>query len=216
MYNKSPWEDVLLTLLWVGEQLTRPTLYNLTESFEGWEYRRGLKRQLSRMEQRALLAREERAGQIGFRLTRLGRLAAMGGMDVKARWQRSWDGKWRMVLFALPVVRQPVRVKLLRWLRTNGFGYLQHSVWIHPDPPRVAVRELQEFRDDVEFFTIMEARCCAGHSNEALVLGAWDFREINQRYEGHLEFVAIGDRARRQLAASPTALGAWMRRERSA
>ncbi len=209
-------EEVLLMLLWAGDKLTRPTLTNLTESYETWEWRNGLRRQLPRMEQRQLLAREQRGNDLVFQLTQLGRLEALGGKDVVTRWERSWDGRWRQVLFDLPVRQTPVRMRLWRWLRENGFGYLQQSVWIHPDPVGEVLAALREFQDDVESFVVMEARCCAGYENEAIVAGAWDLAEINKRYEGYLRTVSLSTREMARLRAEPAMLARWLRTERQA
>jgi phenylacetic acid degradation operon negative regulatory protein len=178
-------EELLDVLLWGTSRLMSPTLERLTESFEAWEWRNG-GRQLRRLEQKELIQREQRVGQMVYQLTELGRLVAMGGRNPEPHWKRHWDGLWRMVVFDLPQRQQLVRQQLLRWLRQNGFGYLQNSVWIHPDPLTSITETLEEFRDDVESFTVMESRCCAGYSNEAVVRGAWDFEEINKRYETHL------------------------------
>jgi DNA-binding transcriptional regulator PaaX len=180
-------EDWLPVLIWAGDFISRPTWHNLFRSTEAIEHQDRLLRQLRYLEQRALLRQEQRAGQWVLRLTELGRLAALGGRDPEARWNRPWDGRWRMVLFDLPTSQQLVRQKLLRWFRQNGFGYLQNSVWIHPDPLGELSRALDKYRDDVETLTIMEARCCAGYSNDAIVRSAWDFDEINQRYQAYLD-----------------------------
>ncbi len=214
MSRKSHAEDWLMVLLWGTEKLMFPTLRNLTQSYEGREYERRLRFQFRRLEQRQLVKRDKRAGQIVYRLTELGRLAALGGRDPEARWKRPWDGQWRLVLFDLPVTRQTARQKLLRWLRENGFGYLQHSVWVHPDPLTRLVEAINEFRDDVEFFTVMQAQCCRGYSNQAIVNGAWDFPEINKRYEAYLKIAAadIRDALQRETRHAP--LAQWLRQER--
>ena len=48
-------------------------------------------------------------------------------------WNRTWDGKWRLILFDVPLGRDTQRNRLRRYLRNKGFGYLQNSVWITPD-----------------------------------------------------------------------------------
>jgi len=119
-------------------------------------------------------------------LTDLGRMASLGGRHPERQWQRSWDGQWRMLIFDLPANQKAIRARLLRWLWQNGFGYLQDSVWIHPDPLAELADALKDFRDDVESCTLLEAHCCVGYSNAALVAGAWRFKEINERHEAYL------------------------------
>jgi len=214
MGAKSVFEDVVLTLLWAADKLSRPTLQNLTDPSGPWDDRHGLQRHLARMEQRQLLVRQQRANQMVYQLTSQGHLEALGGKDVVARWGRPWDGRWRQVLFDLPATRKKVRMRFWRWLRENGFGYLQQSVWIHPDPVQELVETMNEFRDDVESFILMEATCCAGYSNQAVVNGAWDFAEINKRYATYIAQATISTAEARRLASSAGTLGLWLRRER--
>jgi len=182
-------EEWLSVLLWGADNLMAPTLQNLLESYEGWEYRTRFRHQLRSLERRQLLRRERRAGKLVYRLTEKGRLAALGGRDPRERWQRGWDGRWRMIIFDLPVGAKAVRLRLLRWLRQNGFGYLQDSVWITPDPIHELTDSLSGFREDVEALTVMEARCISGSAPDAFVSGAWKFSEINARYQRYLEFL---------------------------
>ncbi len=216
LVSRSDFEEALMTLMWAGGMLVRPTLANLTESFEGWQWRYGLRRSLARAERRGWLQRTERGSAIVYRLTNLGKLAAMGGTDLPARWRRRWDGRWRQVLFDLPAQRRQVRMKFWRWLRQNGFGYLQNSVWIHPDPIEEVIDALTEFREDVETFLLMEASCSRGYSNEAIVAGAWDFDEISKRHRAYISAAALSARAAARLRDSPSALKAWLTRERVA
>jgi phenylacetic acid degradation operon negative regulatory protein len=209
-------EEMVLLLLWTADKLSRPTLANLTQSYEGWAWQHGLNRLLDRTEARGLVRREGRAEQLVYRLTELGRLQALGGRDVVARWNRSWDGRWRQVLFDLPAHQKKVRLQLWRWLRTNGFGYLQNSVWIHPDPVGELGAALREWRDDVEAFVLMEAACCPGYTNSAIVAGAWDFAEINKRFHAYIQTVTLTARDTARLQATPAAAPGWLTRERHA
>jgi phenylacetic acid degradation operon negative regulatory protein len=216
MSAKSVLEDWLLAMLWGAEQLMVASSKSFDEPFEGWARRHGLHGRLARMERRKLVRREKRAGKLIFTLTQQGRLAALGGQDALSRWSRPWDGQWRQLLFDLPQHQQKTRMRLWRWLRQNGFGYLQQSVWICPDPVAEISAALDDFRDDVESLIVMEARCCRGYKNEAVVCGAWDFEEINRRHEGYLATATLSASERKRLATSPAELGAWLRRERIA
>lgn len=46
--------------------------------------------------------------------------------------KKSWDGKWRLVMFEIPEKQRTVRDKLRRALNDLGLGILQSSVWISP------------------------------------------------------------------------------------
>jgi phenylacetic acid degradation operon negative regulatory protein len=181
-------QELLYLLLWAGDMLARPTFRNLTESFESWAYQTGFHRQLSALEKQQLLESEKTpGGDRLYRLTEAGRRLALGPRDPAQRWKRRWDGKWRMVLFDVPQHRSSDRVRLRRSLANCGFGYLQNSVWITPDPLSTELESLRTGPVDVESLILLEARPCAGESDTEIVAGAWDFDTINLHYKRHLD-----------------------------
>ena len=214
---KAKTEELLYLVLWACETLSRPTWRNLTETFEGWAYRSGLLRQLQRLEKQQLLERP--AGDPRDRLHRLteaGRLQALGGRDPEASWKRHWDGRWRLVLFDVPEARSSARNKLRRYLQSRGFGYLQNSVWITPDPVSEERALLAGQTVDVESLILLEARPCAGESDTEIVAGAWDFVEINEHYAKHREVLARRPRRRLETEATAKAFYRWLSEEREA
>src|SRR6266545_6968518 len=183
-------EEFLYCLLWAAETLSRPTWRNLTESFEGWAYRSGLRQQLLRLEKQQWIERQAVSDRNRvLRLTETGRLAALGGRDPEARWRRRWDGRWRLILFDVPEARRGTRIRLRRYLRDRCFGYLQNSAWITPDPVTEQRAILADGPVDVESLVLLEARPCAGESDAQIVAGAWDFARINRRYAKHQEIL---------------------------
>ena len=55
-----------------------------------------------------------------------------------------WDGKWRIILFDIPVDANHKRDKLRRILLANGFAKLQASIYISPYPlNRLAIQYLK-------------------------------------------------------------------------
>jgi len=119
--------ELLNFLLWSAELLTKPAFRNLTDSYEAWAYRKGLFRQLDSLEKQQLLESDpEKPNQRVYRLTEQGRLESLGGRDPEARWSRNWDGRWRLVLFDLPITQNARRERLRRYLRNHAFGYLQN------------------------------------------------------------------------------------------
>ena len=166
----------------------RPTFRNLTDSYESWAYRKGLLVQLHRLERRRWIERKATAPKDRiYRLTEQGRLHVLGGRDPEQRWTRSWDGQWRMVLFDMPLGKDAQRRRLWSYLRDKGFGYLQKSVWITPDPLQEEREILASESVNVESLILLEARPCAGETDEQIVAGAWDFERINNHYTRHLK-----------------------------
>ncbi len=176
-------EEFLYLLMWSADMLMRPTFSNLNGSFESWAYRNGLGQQLARLEHRRLIERDPGGPDDRlYRLTAAGRLHALGGRDPEERWARPWDGQWRLVLFDVPMNRNAERERLRRYLRGRGFGFVQNSVWITPDPLVEERRLLAEGKINVESLLLLEARPCAGEPDSEIVQGAWDFARINEGY----------------------------------
>lgn len=185
---KAKTEELLYLLLWACDHIARPTFRNLTDSFEGWVYQNGFRDQLSALEEQKLLECQRLSdGQRLHRLTEAGRLLALGARDPVARWKRRWDGKWRMVLYDVPQIRSSDRIRLRRSLADRGFGYLQNSVWVTPDPLTNERVALTSAPVEVESLILLEMRPCAGETDAQIVAGAWNFEAINAGYDRHDE-----------------------------
>lgn len=211
---KARTELLLYRLSWAADMMMRPTWRNLDSSFESWAYGNGLLRQIQRLEAQSYLEtkRNPETGNRLVRLTEKGMDACRLGVDPEARWNREWDGKWRMVIFDVPEVDRRIRARMRRRLATEGFGWLQQSVWIAPSPFGIMLDELRGEVVDGNSLTLMEGTPAGGETPEDLVRGAWDFAAINQAWNAltaHLE-----------LAADPAImrerehLPQWMARER--
>lgn len=210
-------EELLNFLLWSASKLMRPTFRNLMDSYEGWAYRNGLARQVSIMEKKGLIERERNSPESRIcRLTAQGRLHALGGRDPEAQWARPWDGRWRMVLFDIPLKQSSHRKRMRRYLRSRGFGCLQRSVWLTPDPLDEERSVLARGEVDAGSLVLIEFRPCAGESDGDLVSAGWDFRKINGRYASHLR--VLDERPRNPLSDDREAkkLRRWASIERCA
>jgi phenylacetic acid degradation operon negative regulatory protein len=207
-------EELLYLLLWTGEVLTRPTFRNLTGSFEEWLYRNGLLRQLQRLEKQRFVERlRDPRGDRLVRLTEVGRHRALGGRDPEICWERRWDGRWRLGIFDVPVARNSTRNRIRRSLRSRGFGYLQDSVWITPDPIDDVTTLLTGGNVDVESLIMMEARPCAGESNAQIVAGAWDFVQINEQYAKYQLVLSRRPKSRIDSIVAARRFSRWLREE---
>ena len=210
-------EALLNFLLWTTDKFFNPTFRNLTDSYESWAYRNGLLRQVAALEEVRLIERnpalpDDRV----YRLTRQGRLHALGGRDPQVRWARKWDGRWRLVLFDVPRARNTYRDKLRRYLRDKGFGCLQGSVWITPDLLEEERQILGDGKINVESLILLEARPCAGESDAEIVAGAWDFERINRGYAGYLKVLGEKPGGTSGSETAAKALLRWAMTEREA
>lgn len=185
---KAKTELILYHCLWMAETMMRPSWRNMNSSFEGWAYRNGFLRQIHTLEAQGWL--ESGEGSDGtervYRLTRKGMLRALGGSHPEDRWNRGWDGKWRMVVFDLPEEKRSLRNELRRELRAARFGGLQGSVWISPDPVNMVGEQLKKTASSCGMITFFEGATCCGESNSEVVSTAWNFTKIKADYESHL------------------------------
>lgn len=167
------------------------SLAAVEELWKRWLGPERFHRKLAQFEALGLVERPVRAENVEriVRLTEQGRLAALGGRDPEMAWRRQWDGRWRLALFDIPEAKASLRLRFWRQLRSLGFGYLQHSVWISPDSTSVLRHSLEGAELDVGTLTFMEAKPCGGESDADLVLEAWDFGRINRNYEVYLDLL---------------------------
>ena len=204
-------------LLWSAEKLIRPTFRNLNESYEGWAYRNGLMRQVSVLEQQQIL---EKGGDSPddrlYRLTRQGWLHVMGGRNPVEAWNAKWDGKWRLVLFDVPMRNNRDRDHLRYYLRAKRFGYIQNSVWITPHPLEEQRQIFAQGDINVESLLLLEGRPCSGESDEQIVQGSWDFQEINRLYARHLKILDQHAELRLDRAQAEGPFLKWASLERKA
>ena len=185
---RSRTEILLYQLAWVLDKMMRPTWRNLDSSFEMWAYGNGMLRQIQRLEAQAYIEsrRDEQGGQRAIRLTQKGLAAGQIGHDPEPRWQRSWDGKWRIILFDLPEDQREIRRRLRRKLRSSGFGCMQRSAWISPDPLNDLAANLRPLAVNVAKLVVLDAAPCSGESSADMVRAAWDFKRIDEVWR-HLE-----------------------------
>ena len=167
-----------------------PTWRNLNDSFEQWAWRNRLSRRLAELERQKLIERypEPNLDRV-VRLTEKGRRLALGGRDSVERWSRRWDGRWRLILYDVPLSRGKLRERLRRKLRQHHFGCLQGSVWISPDSAGEIRSLLHESAVRTDAFLVIEGCPAAGETDANMVAGAWDFVTIGRHYAQYLKFL---------------------------
>ena len=185
-------ELLLYQLAWTLDRMMCPTWRNLDSSFESWAYGNGLLKQIRRLEAQAFIEskRDEKSGKRVIRLTEKGLAAGRAGSDPEQRWHRSWDGQWRVILFDLPEGQRELRRKLRNQLQASGFGCMQRSAWISPDPLDDRVMELRSLAVNAANLVLLNATPCGGESSDDLVRATWDFVRINEAWknlDAHLD-----------------------------
>jgi phenylacetic acid degradation operon negative regulatory protein len=101
------------------------------------------KRALERMQKKGFLQMIEGRDGTLVRITDVGagelRLNVARGSDPK-----TWDGKWRMVLFDIPDAQTQLRDELRATLQIVGFLRVQNSVYVFPYPVPSLEKEIRD------------------------------------------------------------------------
>lgn len=91
---------------------------------------------LKRLRKQKLVEIVHQNGEPVVRITEEGRMRVLRyklyEMEVKR--PKSWDGKWRMVIFDIPEKYKRMREIFRNHLKLMEFYPLQKSVWVHPFP----------------------------------------------------------------------------------
>ena len=107
---------------------------------------------------------------------------ALGGCHPPDRWNRGWDGKWRVVCFDIPETDRARRARLRRALHSARFGAVQRSTWICPDPLGELTGGLHSLLADCGVLMAVEGRTCLGESDMDMARAAWDFAAVEKAY----------------------------------
>lgn len=95
---------------------------------DGWEYplkKSSLSQALKRLREKGLIEQIKLKNDILFKLTQEGKDLLEDKFD-----EKSWDGRWRVVIFDIPEEKRIIRNLFRRNLKKWGFKHLQKSVWI--------------------------------------------------------------------------------------
>jgi DNA-binding transcriptional regulator PaaX len=78
----------------------------------------------------------DKSGVTTVRITRKGesKLKSFEIDTLEIKKPSKWDGKWRVVMFDLPIQYKKIRDSLRFKIKQIGFKQLQKSVWIYPYP----------------------------------------------------------------------------------
>ncbi len=203
---KAKSELILYHMFWMADVLMSPSMNRIGESFEEWAYKNGFHRQIKELEKRGFLESDpaEKGGKRVMRLTRQGVLRALGGADPAARWNRPWDGKWRMAMFDLPETKRALRNSLRNELRAARFGCLQGSVWLTPDPVEDLLGKfMKKSGEESRTILFFSGHPCDGAADADLVKAAWNFPAIHKAYRDYRTHIKhlprSGDEIRERL-----------------
>lgn len=93
-----------------------------------------------------------------------------------------WDGRWRLLTYAIPEGRRPIRDRLRRELIWLGLGPLSRSTWVTPRALGPQLAELARAHGLDGYVAIFEAALLGPGQDRALVRRCWDLDAVAARY----------------------------------
>lgn len=113
--------------------------------------KRKIQKVLNTMEREGAIKVKRRAEKAEVVLTKKGEKTATTHYirqkleQAKERRSKSWDGKWRIVIFDIPSRQRIVRDALRYLIKKLGMYQLQKSVWVYPHDCSKEIEEIKSF-----------------------------------------------------------------------
>ena len=131
----------LLILLFAGAVVVAPggvagvviVLSKFFDPAEGDYSNQRVKKSLEYLKSRKLIDIQKQYGRDVYKLTKLGRRRAstiVNSFVIKV--PKKWDGKWRLVVFDIPVKKKSQADMFRQNLKDLGLANVQKSIWVHP------------------------------------------------------------------------------------
>jgi len=190
-------KDILLLglghLLDIAEEVKDP-LGIMSFSYKnmyGWIPRRYKRHNFNQLISRSLKAqlieKVEKNGEVYMRITSGGRKTMQRDFPMLSFQNKSWDRKWRIVMFDVAEINKIVRNRLRRKLKELGFGMLQKSVFISPHDIMKDFLEFSESSGIKEYLYLLETQnLTVGDKNE-FANRVWKLDELNKKYKNIVE-----------------------------
>lgn len=151
----------ILTLIGTGAFLTMaiiaPNTTRLGKAFlqnnEDYDWKKYnpfyVRRAVKRLQKEKLVEITEENGQQVIKLTQKGkrRILKYSLDEVEIKIPKSWDGKWRIVIYDVKTKKHNLRTSFRETLKKLGFLQLQESVFLIPYPCDEEIAFLREYYD---------------------------------------------------------------------
>lgn len=98
-----------------------------------------------------------------------------------------WDGKWRVLIYAVPEAKRSVRDRFRNELVLLGFGTPLPGVWVSPNGGLEAARDLVQFYGLNGYVELFEAERLTNSSGHELVKKSFDLKAAQTRYKVFLK-----------------------------
>jgi phenylacetic acid degradation operon negative regulatory protein len=109
-----------------------------------------------------------------------------GRSRIFGRGANTWDGLWRMVIYAIPEQNRSQRDQLRKILAWHGFGPLASATWISPHPRLEVIAEALKERSAGRF-DLLESRALDRAADREMAGRCWDLDGLAREYAELLE-----------------------------
>ncbi len=127
-------------------------------------------------------SRREKEKKIYISLTGQGKIFIENHQKSVRRTPRTWDQKWRLVVFDIPEEKRISRDHLRRYLKMLGFGKVQRSIWISPYDFSKIIKKYTDKVKLSEYIFQITADEFQGFSESVLVQTFWNIKAIHNKY----------------------------------
>lgn len=118
------------------------------------------------------------------------------------KFEKKWDGVWRLVIYDIPETKKTEREYLRATLRALGFGKIQDSCLASPYDYSYFLYELCKKRGITNSVCLYEGKFFAGKNIDVLIKEAWNLDKIKENYHNIIN--AIDALSGKINAQSPT------------
>lgn len=185
MLRKGLSKDILILLASIADDLSAYTSRNQIRQlyFDGWYKRTSFGPAVSRLLIVGNIEKIIKNGETCYRLTSAGFDLLKESIPLYKLASRSWDKKWRIVIFDISEKNRLSRDILRDKLFSIGFGRWQESVYI---TPHSVEQEINQFLKEEQLFPqavcLMAGRNDLGNDRK-LAARVWRLNELNEEYD---------------------------------
>lgn len=147
----------------MGAVVAAPNVAQLLDMFDpkGRAQRNKIWKAIKYLESQERIRIAEEKGERTLVLTRQGQVALdeLSIEELRVQPPRTWDRKWRIVMFDIPMYKSRNRIPFRAKIQDLGFEMYQKSVWVYPYECRqevLMVAEHYEVREYIRYLTVEE------------------------------------------------------------
>ena len=163
---------------------------------------------VARLEKHGLLKKRRKDEKIYLMLTEKGKKIVREHRKSRKYSRRSWDKKWRVVIFDVPEKRGRAREYLRNYLKVLGFGKVQRSIWITPYDFGRLIDHFSVKMKITECIYHMTVTQFRGWNDVKLVQTFWPIKTINSEYQNLIKIYSSRLNQLQKKKSNPNISGA--------